>query len=78
MVCGLSGVVISPHGVSQLLFHALLLAIAFILLFVSRFGHVDHVDQSLFRQTQTAGIVGGHLRISVVLTLLAYPVNIAT
>lgn len=78
MVCGLSGVVIGPHGVSELLLHALLLAIAFVLLFVIRLGHVNHVDQSLFSQTQTAGIVGGHLRISVVLALLAYPVYIAT
>ena len=69
--------VIRTHGVSEFLLHALLLTIPVILLFVSRLGQIDHVNHSFLGQTQAARVVGRDLRIAVVLTLLAHPVNLA-
>lgn len=62
-----------PHGIGQLFFHALLLAVALALLLVSRLRHLNQINQSLFRQAQAARIIRGYLGIAVVQTLFAHP-----
>jgi hypothetical protein len=43
--------VVRSHCIGEFLLHALLLAISVVLLFVSRLGHVDHVNYSFLGQT---------------------------
>jgi hypothetical protein len=64
VVCELSVVVFCPHCIGELFLHALLFTVPIVLLLVSRL--------------QAARVVRGHLRITVVLTLFAHPVDVST